>query len=1103
MTVTPTVTGGTFEWILPDTSTATSKTVSTNDNGVAQFQWEPDPPTLSSSATVSEAVQPEYTPETYRCERRNPDGTVDVSSGPLTGSPPTFTITVGPEQIVTCALLNSFNYAPAIQVTKVNSPTEVRGDLTPPAEVTSSYAVTNPGNTPLSQLELTDDLCGLVDPVLSGAVNVGDTNADGRLDVTETWQFTCVREIQQSLITTPLSVTNTVTATGVDPEGSLVSDTATDDVEIITPAVTLAKLVGAPTAPPIPPAEEITVTSGTPPCEGPIFDGGDANDDGALDLTETWTYTCQSTVTQSVINTATVTGTPTRPTADPGPPVEATDAASVLTVTPDLVLTKEVDQDLVLPGTEVTYTFVAHNTGTADLRDPLDSPDDPPVPPDGWIEDDQCEPVTFVSGDVDGDGILNGSAGGAAETWTFTCSATIDVETLNEATIEAVTVAPAPVTLERSAPAIVRVVEPEIAVTKTALRGVVLDPAADAQSGPDVPDPREAVYLYEVSNLGSLPLADVEDRIDDDTCSPVSYDAGDTNADELLDLDEVWVFSCSDQLEKADGFPPDEPISSLVTNTVTAVGVPVLNDVEQPDFEVEDTDIAQVLVILPELTLTKTASASLVRPNTDVTYTYVAQNTGDVGLDPVAITDDRCAPVTLADGDNGNGLIDGANTATAETWTFTCTTNVGFPDPLDPVTNNAVISVLDPLGNTYVRDASATVALFDPGIDLDKTVSSELVPIGSTVTYDFTVTNAGDSPVEANDVLAGVTLNDASLPANPGCASPTFVGGDTNGNGAMERPETWTYQCTGVITQDTVDLAAVFGIDIQGTPIAALDAAYTGPFTPQIAVTKTAIPTSLMAGGGPVTYTYAVTNPGDVPLADVAGRFSDDTCSPATFVTGDVDGDGLLDTVNDRFEQPEDETWIFTCTTNVTDDTLNTVVVEGTPTFPDGELLCPQSPCDVRATAQATVGVVDLGSITIVKSASPKGSTTFGFTGSLGDFRLVGDGSSAGRRTVTGLTPGTYAVREVVPSGWRLDALTCADPMGGSTTAVADATATIGLAEGEAVTCTFVNKRNAGPPLPETGFGVGPPLRVALALILAGALLVAWSSLRRRGLAKA
>ena len=95
-----------------------------------------------------------------------------------------------------------------------------------------------------------------------------------------------------------------------------------------------------------------------------------------------------------------------------------------------------------------------------------------------------------------------------------------------------------------------------------------------------------------------------------------------------------------------------------------------------------------------------------------------------------------------------------------------------------------------------------------------------------------------------------------------------------------------------------------------------------------------------LVGRGDVTYTYTVRNTGDVPLSGVADRITDDTCSPVTYVSGDEDLDGLLDTINSIFEDALDETWMFTCTTSSTRTTTNVVTVTGTPTDPDGEPLC-------------------------------------------------------------------------------------------------------------------------------------------------------------------
>ena len=130
-----------------------------------------------------------------------------------------------------------------------------------------------------------------------------------------------------------------------------------------------------------------------------------------------------------------------------------------------------------------------------------------------------------------------------------------------------------------------------------------------------------------------------------------------------------------------------------------------------------------------------------------------------------------------------------------------------------------------------------------------------------------------------------------------------------------------------------------------------------------------------MEPGGEVTYAYEVRNTGDVPLDGVAERITDDTCSPVTYVSGDTDGDGLLDTPTSIFEDSADEIWTFTCTTRVETTTTNVVTTSGTPTDPGGEPLCGQAdqnasaavgqiaaarvaePCDVTGTGTATVTV--------------------------------------------------------------------------------------------------------------------------------------------------
>ncbi|HZC33645.1 MAG TPA: isopeptide-forming domain-containing fimbrial protein [Candidatus Bathyarchaeia archaeon] len=88
----------------------------------------------------------------------------------------------------------------------------------PGGPVTYTYAVTNTGNVPLSNVTLTDDKCSTV------AFLGGDTNADNKLDLTETWSYSCTMSISTT-------TTNIATATGHFGDIT-VQDTDTKTVEV-------------------------------------------------------------------------------------------------------------------------------------------------------------------------------------------------------------------------------------------------------------------------------------------------------------------------------------------------------------------------------------------------------------------------------------------------------------------------------------------------------------------------------------------------------------------------------------------------------------------------------------------------------------------------------------------------------------------------------------------------------------------------------------------------------------------------------------------------------------------------------------------------------
>ena len=108
--------------------------------------------------------------------------------------------------------------------------------------------------------------------------------------------------------------------------------------------------------------------------------------------------------------------------------------------------------------------------------------------------------------------------------------------------------------------------------------------------------------------------------------------------------------------------------------------------------------------------------------------------------------------------------------------------------------------------------------------------------------------------------------------------------------------------------------------------------------------------------------------------------------------------------------------------------------------------------------------VIYPASITIVKEAATEGSTEFNFEGSplpLDNFTLIDNGTSANTQTFSGITNfATYTVTESLVSGWNFNSATCAvlNANGGSQSVLGRIT-TIGLTEGENVTCTYLNSK--------------------------------------------
>ena len=197
-----------------------------------------------------------------------------------------------------------------------------------------------------------------------------------------------------------------------------------------------------------------------------------------------------------------------------------------------------------------------------------------------------------------------------------------------------------------------------------------------------------------------------------------------------------------------------------------------------------------------------------------------------------------------------------------------------------------------------------------PLIDLVKVPSPLALPGGpGSVTYTYTLRNIGTVPA------TNITLSGDS------CSPINLVSGDTNSDSVLDVSETWVYTCTTTLsaTHTNTVVATALANGITATDIASATVIVGAPVVPPlIHVTKIPSSLTLLYGGGTVTYTESVTNPGTAALSNI--NLSDDKCSPLNYVSGDTNGDSKLDPA---------ETWVYTCRTNLSETTTNTAQVSG------------------------------------------------------------------------------------------------------------------------------------------------------------------------------
>ncbi len=264
--------------------------------------------------------------------------------------------------------------------------------------------------------------------------------------------------------------------------------------------------------------------------------------------------------------------------------------------------------------------------------------------------------------------------------------------------------------------------------------------------------------------------------------------------------------------------------------------------------------------VRPSIGVTKTPNpASLPEPGGPVAFTFTVTNRSTV--DPLTITSltDTVFGTLAGDADCrvGTVLPPGATCDFAQTFAVTGSAATGPHSDIFRARGRD-----DDTPATVTATATATVTFTDvlPSITVAKTATPLTLPEpGGPFTFSITVTNTSVEPVTLQslvDVPYGDITRVAGRITATTCAVPRAIG--VGGSYSCSFTGTFTGNA-GASQTDTVTATAR---DDEGNPATASDDAVVRltDVLPTMSVTKTPVPTSLPEPGGPVAFTFTVTN---------------------------------------------------------------------------------------------------------------------------------------------------------------------------------------------------------------------------------------------------
>ena len=406
--------------------------------------------------------------------------------------------------------------------------------------------------------------------------------------------------------------------------------------------------------------------------------------------------------------------------------------------------------------------------------------------------------------------------------------------------------------------------EPRVVVTKTA----------------DLPNFTAAgqtiTYTYVIANTGNVtlfgPATLTDDKIPALTCDPLPT-AG---------LQPGNFINCTGSYD-----PLQSDVDSGGVTNVADVSMPDPND---PNAVVTD-DVTVTVPSLrnPAVTVEKLASITTGAVVGDViTYTYTVENTGNVTLTTITLSDAHTsaagtAALTISGGGVIASLVPGASVDLTATYTVT----QADIDAGVALTNVVSLTSTSPSGTTpptATDTVSVTPEAVAGRLEVIKTVGTlPALDVGNTIIYEIAVTNTG------NVSLDTVALTDAMKRADgvntPVQPTPVYDRGDTGVVGTIEVGQTWVYTLSYVLTQADLDAGGlsnsatataqtpgnvgVTDVSDNGTGAGSDPTIVPIVGSPSLNTVKVLTSTTTTVGGT-VSYSMTVTNDGNVKLTGVA-----------------------------------------------------------------------------------------------------------------------------------------------------------------------------------------------------------------------------------------